>query len=79
MLRRLWDLAFRRAVKRDADRLMKAHGEGAYGMACIGARAARECDGRGHWSSVAREIGRRTGKVTGLAPPSAGDADNPRP
>ena len=64
MLRRLWGYVFRRAVMRDADRLMKAHGEGAYGLALVGARAAHESGGDGHWSAVAHEIVRRTGKIT---------------
>ena len=54
---------------RDADRLLRAHGEGAYGMALIGARAAREEEGKGHWNAVAREIARRAGKITGLPDP----------
>ncbi len=64
MLRRLWGHLFRRAVMRDADRLIKAHGEGAHGLALIGARAAGECGDDGHWSAVAREIVHRTSKIT---------------
>ncbi|HEX4768778.1 MAG TPA: hypothetical protein VH414_21145 [Lichenihabitans sp.] len=64
MLRPIWGYVFRRAVMRDADRLMKAHGEGAHGLALIGARAARERSVDGHWSAVAREIVRRSGKIT---------------
>jgi len=59
MLDRLWRCLFRPAVMRDADRLIAAHGRGAYGMARLGATAAREVDGHGHWCSVAREIARR--------------------
>ena len=62
MLHRFWGYVFRRAVMCDADRLMKAHGDGAYGMALVGVRAARE-GGDGHWSAVAGEILRRTGRV----------------
>lgn len=59
MLDRLWRRLFWPGVMRDADRLIAAHGRGAYGMARLGATAAHEIDGRGHWCSVAREIGRR--------------------
>ena len=59
MLDRLWRRLLWPAVMRDADRLIAAHGRGAYGMARLGATAAREVDGHGHWCSVAREIARR--------------------
>lgn len=59
MLDRLWRCLFRPAVMRDADRLIAAHGRGAYGMARLGATAAGEVDGHGHWCCVAREIARR--------------------
>ena len=59
MLDRLWRRLLWPAVMRDADRLMTAHGRGAYGMARLGATAAHEVDGHGHWCRVAREIARR--------------------
>lgn len=59
MLDRLWRRLIWPAVMRDADRLIEAHGRGAYGMARLGATASREVDGDGHWCSVAREIARR--------------------
>ncbi len=59
MLDRLLRRLIRPAVMRDADRLIEAHGRGAYGMARLGATAAREAEGSGHWGSVAREIARR--------------------
>ena len=59
MLDRLWRRLLWPAVMRDADRLIAAHGRGAYGMARLGATAAREMDGQGHWCSVAQEVARR--------------------
>ena len=59
MLDRLWRRVVWPYVMRDADRLIEACGRGAYGMARIGATANREKGGKGHWSAVAREIGRR--------------------
>ena len=59
MLDRLWRRLLWPAVMRDADRLIKAHGRGAYGMARLGATASGEVDGCGHWCGVAREIARR--------------------
>ena len=59
MLDKLWRRLFWPGVMRDADRLIAAHGRGAYGMARLGATAARETEGCGHWSSVAHEIARR--------------------
>ncbi len=59
MLDRFWRRLLWPAVMKDADRLIEAHGRGAYGMARIGAKANRETDGKGHWSAVAFEIGRR--------------------
>lgn len=59
MLDRLWRRLLWPAVMRDADRLIAAHGRGAYGMARLGATASHEVDGHGHWCSVAREIARR--------------------
>ena len=59
MLDRLWRRLLWPAVMRDADRLIEAHGRGAYGMARLGATAAREVDGQGHWCRVALEISRR--------------------
>ena len=62
MLDKLWRRLMWPGVMRDADRLISAHGRGAYGMARLGATAAREADGQGHWSSVAHEIARRLEK-----------------
>ena len=59
MLQNVWRRVLRPAVMRDADRLISAHGRGAYGMARIGATASHDTDGTGHWSEVAREIARR--------------------
>lgn len=59
MLDRWWRRIVWPYVMRDADRLIEACGRGAYGMARIGATANQEVDGKGHWSAVAREIGRR--------------------
>lgn len=53
-----------RQIGRDADALMQAFGEGAYGEArrrAIDALRRRLSDP--HWSKVRREIGKRTGRV----------------
>ena len=82
MLDKLWRRLVWRGVMRDADRLIAVHGRGAYGMARLGATAAREEQGCGHWSSVAHEIARRLekehratagGDVPGIAPWSQGE------
>ena len=59
MLDRVWRRLLWPAVMQDADRLIEAHGRGAYGMALIGARVCREGDGFIHWTRVASEIARR--------------------
>ena len=53
-----------RQVAHDADALMRAFGEGAYGEArrrAIDALQRRPVDP--HWSKVRREIGKRTGRI----------------
>jgi hypothetical protein len=59
-------------VSADTDRLIAAHGDGAYNVARTRAREERQgrvTDGnraRGHWDKVPQEIARRTGRQVGL-------------
>ncbi len=64
-LAELWRRLLWPGLMKDADRLITAQGQHAYGLAKAGARSNDE-NGRGYWNSVASEIGRRLGRKTSL-------------